>query len=465
MNHDTLNRGAPVFQPRGEVHPRGTWAGMMAGIIVLCLIGCERAPDPPAPAGHGTRRLTRAVREADPPPEPAQSAAAPAPNRALQLPVYDLLMDLPELERLEHHPSSNERVSASLVAEGITYQGVEVRLRGAWSRGWPKKSLKLFFSDGQPLGDAHTINLNSGWRDPAFIREPLAYHVYGACGALTLKSRMVRLHLQGQFRGLYVEVEQPEKAFLRRMRMKGASVYKAISPSNQADERDHGGEMAYAPHYSQETRKQKGGYDELRQFCHDLAQAPRTGQFFEQYVDLEKYINYLAATVLTQNWDSFNKNHFLIFDGQGTRKWYVLPWDLDRTFGDLWNWTFHETKLPIVLGTRRAPGITGWNRLEDRFFSDPDLLARFLDRLNQLLEEEFTAEKLFPMIDRLQSEIAAEAVLDRRRWPSQTGSFPQGITQVKQYVQQRRAYLLEEIPKLRRLGTSYLSEARPTMQR
>ena len=39
------------------------------------------------------------------------------------------------------------------------------------------------------------------------------------------------------------------------------------------------------------------------------------------------------------------------------------PWDLDRTFGDHWNGGFQEFGLPILLGIRRAPGITGWNRL------------------------------------------------------------------------------------------------------
>src|SRR5258708_23429982 len=107
--------------------------------------------------------------------------------------------------------------------------------------------------------------------------------------------------------------------------------------------------------------------------------------------------------VLTQNWDGYNKNHFLVFDGEGSKKWFAVPWDLDRTFGDHWNWSFSEASLPAFLGTSQSPGITGWNRLEDRFFDNPVLRRRFLNRLSELLEKEFTTTKLFPIVDRLQA--------------------------------------------------------------
>src|SRR5262245_55798302 len=166
---------------------------------------------------------------------------------------------------------------------------------------------------------------------------------------------MVRLDMNGQFRGLYVEVEQPDKAFLKRLNLKGATVIKAISRSNQADERDLGDENSYRGHYDLETQKAEG-YRELQSFCHDVEHATNTLDFFTRRVDLEKYINYLAATVLTQNWDGFNKNHFLVYEGGGSKKWFVVPWDLDRTFGDHWNWSFDVAELPVLLGTQQMPG-------------------------------------------------------------------------------------------------------------
>ena len=252
--------------------------------------------------------------------------------------------------------------------------------------------------------------------------------------------------MNGQFRGLYVEVEQPDKAFLRRVNLKGASLFKAISNSNRADERDFGAEGSYSAHYGKETQKSEG-FADLQSFCHDLAHSTNRLEFFAQRVDLEKHVNYLAATVLIQNWDCFNRNHFLLYDGSASKKWFVGPWDLDRTLGDHWDGSFDEARLPILLGTRQLPGTTGWNRLADRFFSEPSLRARLLARLHELLDKEFTAEKLFPILDRLETQISPTAALDRKRWSSPTPDLHTGIAEVKSYIKRRRAFLQAELAK------------------
>jgi spore coat protein CotH len=181
----------------------------------------------------------------------------------------------------------------------------------------------------------------------------------------------------------------------------------------------------------------------LQEFCHDLAASRNVGEFFTNRVDLDRYVNYLAATALVQNWDSYNKNHCLVYDGQGSKKWFPLPWDLDRTLGDHWNNSFTEARLPVLLGTRSQPGITGWNRMAERFFSDPGLRLRFAKRLEELLKTEFTPEKLFPVLDQLEATIGLAPGLARQRYAG-------GIRDLKQFINQRRAFLLQELPSLRR---------------
>ena len=62
------------------------------------------------------------------------------------------------------------------------HKDAKIRYRGQWARTWPKKPLKIFFSDEQPFDGQKRLNLNSGFRDTSFIREPLAYHIYRAAG-------------------------------------------------------------------------------------------------------------------------------------------------------------------------------------------------------------------------------------------------------------------------------------------
>ncbi len=364
------------------------------------------------------------------------------------LPLYEILIDPADFLALDQNAFSNETRPAVFIADGEVHDHIRVRYRGAFARSWPKKPIKVFLNDDGPFAGQEHLNLNSGWRDPAFIREALAYHIYRACGAPASNSRLIRLHVNNQFNGLYIEVEQPDKFFLRRLNLKGASIYKASSQANMADERDLGSPEAYRSHYEKETQKTED-HGDLQLFCQELARTKNVVEFFTQRVDLDKYVNYLAATALTQNWDAYNKNHFIVFDARGSAKWFIVPWDLDRTLGDYWDWTYNKADLPILLGTRSRPGITGWNRLMDRFFSQATLRIQFANRLRELLESEITPEKLFPVLDRLEADAAPEAFLDRQRWPSPSSNFHQGIEEVKRFIERRRAYLLREVGKLR----------------
>jgi len=365
-----------------------------------------------------------------------------------KLPLYELKMDPKDLWAMERNPGSDNMHPATFVAEGTDYGYVRVRFRGEWARSWPKKPIKIFFNRDKLFHGHRSVNLNSAWRDPAFVRETFAYHVYAACGVPASRSRMVRLNVNGQFHGLYVEVEQVDDTLLRRFNLRGATLFKATSDNNQADERDFSSDTALAAHYTNETDKDEG-LGELRRFCQEVARATNHLDFFTRRVDLEKYINYLAATVLVQHWDGFNKNHYLVHDRNGSGKWFVLPWDLDRTLGDHWNRSFDRANLSILLGTRQLPSVTGWNRLQDRFLSEPTLRARFLDRLADLLEKEFTPAKLFPDLDRLESELGLDAALDRRRWPGPNEDLHTGIAGVKSFIERRRAFLLAELKTLR----------------
>src|SRR5438445_324666 len=238
-------------------------ATVSLGLLGFVLSGCDRhsdsaghAPRPAVEAGQPTLSSGRI-----PPPDPpaadlraerhvsslgatlaSETRAFPDASSLKSLVLVEAKTepepvapgDAPRLSVTVRHGPEVEKMRLRLEANGQVYDRVLVRYRGQWARSWPKKPLKIFFNHDKLFEGHHCLNLNSGWRDPAFVRETLAYQTYAACGVPAPESRMVRLDLNGQFRGLYVEIEQPEKAFLNRLNLKGAAVFKAISRSNQA---------------------------------------------------------------------------------------------------------------------------------------------------------------------------------------------------------------------------------------
>ncbi len=429
-------------------------------LAAVLLLGCSGESDSAEPGVQARDRFQapgepRPVRQANygypqmlPPSASREAARLPAKVES-KLPIYEIRIDPQHLEMMDIQPHSPELHPITFAADGVTYENVKLRYRGAWARFWPKKPLKVFFSEEKLFNGQKRLNLNSGWRDAAFIRETLAYRIYEACGAPCSTSRLVRVHMNGELRGLYVEVEQPDKAFLKRRGLKGATIIKSISRNKMGDQRALRSVDEYQRHYEQETQKDEvQGMEELHKFCTELNRR-NAGEFFEEHVDLEKFINYVAATVLCQNWDGFNKNHFLVYNANGSGKWFVLPWDLDRSLGDHWDWSFDHAELPIELGTSRQPGVTGWNRMIDRFFSDSKLRARFADRLQELLEKEFTPEKVWPIIDQMAADMAPEAKLDRQLWPVQDPDVENAVGVVKEFIKNRRTFLLAELPRFR----------------
>src|SRR5687767_9813303 len=220
-----------------------------------------------------------------------------------KLPVYEIVMDPQDLLRMDQSPRGEELYPVAFKANGVVYNDAKIRYRGQWARTWPKKPLKIFFSDEQPFEGQKRLNLNSSFRDPSFIREPLAYHIYRAADVPAGESKLVRVHLNGEFRGLYVQVEQPDKGFLKRKDLKGATIVKTISAMKQSDERVLHSVDEYRMHYEQETQKDQDIFPALKKFCEQIESSPDALEFFQANVDLEKYINYLAASVFAQNWD------------------------------------------------------------------------------------------------------------------------------------------------------------------
>lgn len=124
-------------------------------------------------------------------------------------------------------------------------------------------------------------------------------------------------------------IRQPDKRYLEDQNLKGAALYKADSRRNQSDERVFHSEHEYQLHCEKETRKMDS-YADVADFCSELDRTDNVPNFFEQRVHVTRYINFLCAGTLCQNWDGFNKNHFIGFDTDHSGRFFALPWDLDR---------------------------------------------------------------------------------------------------------------------------------------
>jgi hypothetical protein len=124
---------------------------------------------------------------------------------------------------LRQNYASETDLLGTVVVDGVSYPNVGIRIRGntsftALPQGSQKFSLKLQMDAvdlNQQLMGFDTVNLNNGWRDPTFTRE-VEFNNFLAQFVPNARANNVIVTINGQNWGVYNNVQQTDKALLRR---------------------------------------------------------------------------------------------------------------------------------------------------------------------------------------------------------------------------------------------------------
>lgn len=329
------------------------------------------------------------------------------------------------------------------------------------SGGW-----KVHFARNQELNGMPGLNLIFEASERWVLSEPLAYEFYRRTGQGAPLTDFVRLWVDGQPRGYYLLIEQPNKAFLRRNGLRDdGNLYKATWRGRGL--------------VGQHEKKSNGapGHDDLIQIVEQVekAKADPAAQWelIKREFDAGEMINHYAARMVICDWDGFFNNYYLYHDLKGTKKWMLFPWDQDQVWGDPGGFGGMGgllTTMPLSFGAEGdkppgwrgdrppsgmmmgGPGGASWWRaggyLSKPLLVNPTFRRLFLARIKELLESEFTEARLTPLIDqmrdRLQDEVLYRAELSRDDPGRAKERFERNLASLKEFVTKRRAWLLAQ---------------------
>ncbi|MBE1556353.1 spore coat protein CotH [Filibacter limicola] len=140
--------------------------------------------------------------------------------------------------------------------------------------------------------------------------------------------------------------------------------------------------------------EQKFGTDQDKYNLHEMILKINTlsREDFEseivKYVNVEKYLCWLAGVVFTQNFDGFVHNYVLYQNGE-TGLFEVIPWDYDATWGrDVNGEVMEEDYLRIE----------GFNTLTARILDVKTFRRQYKNLLEVILSNQFTVDYLKPKI-------------------------------------------------------------------
>jgi spore coat protein H len=316
---------------------------------------------------------------------------------------------------------------------------VSVRIRGAHSRRFPRKSLQVDFKgcrlpDEPPAG--HTVrrlHLNADYVDPTRMRSALSFRLFDQVGAPAPLCRHVFLTVSGETMGIYLALESVDSDFCRRRGWQPGPIYYAINRnadfgliSTFSGELKQPLDTGYRPVERADTGPLCQMLSEI-----NLATLEEFPRVVRRWVDVEGYFRWLMVAVFVGNRDGFVHNYALYREPIGGR-FRIIPWDYDATWGiDIHGRPARLDRVPVI----------GWNRLTERLLTVPEYRRLYRRLFCEALDGPLSPPAVLPLIDGMAAMVADRIDPDRQ---TQT-AFAQGVTGLKQWAEDRRSLLLQEL--------------------
>lgn len=320
---------------------------------------------------------------------------------------------------------------------------------------------KVHLQKDRPLDGMTTLNLIFEHQDRFVIAEPLAFQFYRLAGNASCQTDFVRLQIDDEPLGYYLLCEQPNRAFLRRNKIRDdGQLYKLLwfghGLKGQHEKKTHVGE----------------GHADLEATIAAINNAKDEAEqwtILRKEFDLEQVITYFAVNLCLSHWDGFFNNYFAYHDTRGTGKWTMYPWDQDKTWGyhDGLNDSEIFYNMPITFGMEgdRPPGLlnsllnvggfgmgNAWWRPGGWFskplLSNPTLRALYFARVKDLLEHVYTREKWEPLFqqteNRLREEVRYRATLRGGSPDEAEQRLKSNLQLLREHLEKRRKFLLNQ---------------------
>ena len=183
---------------------------------------------------------------------------------------------------------SNEEWPGTFVYESSTgtdtVSNVGIRLRGNTSRNAAKKSFKVSFNtfiSGGKWNGLEKMNLNGNHNDPSMMRARMVWEYMRAQGYIAPRISHVRLYINDEYKGLYINVEHVDEEFIqKRFKHDHGNMWKCTYPADLADLGDNPEAYKFTPPWNSEqrtyelkTNNTQDDYSAIRDLCHTVGTA------------------------------------------------------------------------------------------------------------------------------------------------------------------------------------------------
>lgn len=378
-------------------------------------------------------------------------------------------------------------VPADLVVDGKVYKEIGVRARGTSSYftvNSAKKSFNVaidYGDDNQRLNGYKTLNLLNGHVDASFLREVL-FNRIARDYFPAMKTNLVRLVINGESWGVYINLQQYNKDFLDEWFGTRDGVRFKVGPGGGGLTYTGNDVEAYQRTYQLKSANVENPYDNLIELTEMLdAKTPdeKLKTDLPSILNVDRTLWQLAVSNVFMDDDSYihKGGDFSIYQDVNER-FHLISHDNNETF------RFGAERRGGGPGGR-GPGGWSWGELSDgmvspvthaentmrpvisRLLGVPEWKARYIAHVQTVVDEWLNWEVMEPVIREYHNQIAAEVEKDDKKLYDYN-SFLESIDRegvrrtpsFKVFVTQRRDNLLNH-PELNKPTPKILSVSTP----
>ena len=230
-------------------------------------------------------------------------------------------------------------------------------------------------------------------RDQALARSP---NWFPTNSTATHKARHpqafpMRFHRNGRFVGVDMFIEQVDKTLLERNDLDGnGALFKMFNSLTHSVNRSYN---FYRNDNTKRTREWDPTWDLDELVAGVDEDNPDRDRYVMDNVNVPAMINYLAATVVSGDYDHETHNYFVYRDNEGTGRWEFIPWDRNIALITAAN---DPTAHPFLGSSEYVHQpwacLEGkcdeqWNRLTDAIYDNPVTREMYLRRLRTLMDD------------------------------------------------------------------------------
>ena len=276
----------------------------------------------------------------------------------------------------------------NITIDGVKIESVGIRKKGfigSLDNQFP--SLKVKFDqyvDQRPVKGIDVLTLNNNKQDTSLVSQFLTYQLFNAAAVHAPRVNFARVTVNGEYLGIYSNVETIGKPFLkRRFGNDAGNLYEGTL----ADFYPKAIDRIEAKNKNDDRRKLLR-LAELLAAKDELALAD-----VGQIVDIDNFLRFWAVESLIGFWDGYsnNQNNYWLYENPDNGGLYFMPWGADMAF--------MGTRGPFGFGPQGPTSVYAESMLANRLYRAPGIADRYRESMRDILKNVWNEDDLIA-IDR-----------------------------------------------------------------